>query len=122
MDIKLDNNLDLELTNNSFTLLEGFDAVRQHIEIRLRTFLGEWYLDTRIGMPYFEEFLIKNPNQLVMQARLREAIEETPGVASVNSIDFELDSTARTLSVDITGALDGDTDFQFTFNELIIGD
>lgn len=36
------------------TLISGDDVIYQRAEIRLRTFLGEWILDTAKGIPYIE--------------------------------------------------------------------
>lgn len=122
MDLKLDSNNDIVLVNNEIVLVDEYDAIAQHMRIRLRTFLGEWYLDERIGMPYFEEFLVKNPNKIVMQSRIREAMLETPGVISVDSLVFDFNTLDRSLEVTAQVTLDGDTTFNFTFSELIVGD
>lgn len=121
MDIKLDVFGDVDFTDNEISLVTETDAIAQHLRIRLRTFLGEWFLDTRIGMPYFEEFLVKNPNRLVMDARLREAILETPGIASLTSINYELDGFTRALSISFEAVLVSGTNYNFTFSELILG-
>lgn len=123
-DILLDTNGDIDITtvSNSLSLVTETDAIAQHLRIRLRTFLGEWFLDTRIGMPYFEEFLVKNPNKLVLDARIREAVLETPGIIAVGSINYELVGATRALTITFTATLQSGDDFNFSFSELIIGD
>lgn len=121
-DIKLDTQGDIDTTDNALSLLTGYDAIAQHLQIRLRTFLGEWFLDQRIGMPYFEEFLVKNPNKLVLDSRIRECVLETPGIIAVGAIDYELTGATRSLAVSFTATLQSGDDFSFTFSELIIGD
>lgn len=122
MDLKLDTNGDLDVTDNEMTLVTGYDAIAQHLKIRLKTFMGEWFLDTRIGIPYFQEFLIKNPNRLIMDTRLREAILETPGIIALGQLNYEFEPTTRAMDITFSATLTGDTTFNFSFTELLIGD
>jgi len=122
MDIKLDNTGDLDFTSNDFSYVTEYDAVIQHLRIRLRSFKGEWFLNTDEGMPYFQEFFVKNPSKLILDSRMREAILETPGIKSLTSLTYDFDGASRALSIDFTALLDDNTDFRFTFSELLIGD
>ncbi len=121
MDLLLDNDGDLSVVDGEIALVAENEAIRQHLQIRLKTFLGEWFLDTTIGMPYFEEFLIKNPSKLIMEARMREAILETPGIASINSLLFLFETSTRSMTITFEAALADNTTFQFNFTELVIG-
>ena len=122
MDLKLDLNGDLDVTDGDVTLLEGQDAIAQNIVTRLRTFLGEWFLDQRIGVPYFESILIKNADVRVIESILRRTITTTDGVDTVDNLTFDFDGVIRKLDVtaEIT-LLEGGT-FTFEFEELILGD
>jgi hypothetical protein len=119
-DIKLNNDGDLDLTGNALSLVLDYPAIAQHLRIRLRTFLGEWFLDTRVGMPYFEEFFIKNPNKLILDTRIRECVLGTPGIVGLGKIIYDLDPTTRELDISFTGTLQNGSDFNFTFSEFII--
>lgn len=123
MDLKLNIITgDLDVTNGEISLVIENDAITQHLLIRLRTFLGEWFLDEDAGMPYFEEFLIKNPSNLIMEARIKEAILETPGIETVNSLDFVFDAATRAMTISFEAGLADNTTFTFNFTDLIIGD
>lgn len=65
---------------------------------RLRFFLGEWFLDTRLGAPYRQYLFVKNPNLAVARQVIRKIIEGTPGVAELLSLDATLDAKARKLT------------------------
>lgn len=90
---------DIDITSNDLVLTSGTESIAQHLTIRLRTFLGEWFLDDRIGIPYFQQFLVKNPSESAMRAILVQAITTTQGIDRLQSLDFTLDSEKRTLSV-----------------------
>lgn len=84
-------------------VFENGDAVMranlaQAIKIRLLFFKNEWFLNTELGIPYFESVFKKAPNLDLARAAFRKAIAETPGVVRVNSVDVALDS-ARNLTV-----------------------
>lgn len=53
-DLKLGVDGDLEIKNGDLLLTTSDDAVRQHLQQRLRTFLGEWFLDLDVGIPFFQ--------------------------------------------------------------------
>ena len=111
MDLLLNSAGDLDLTTNDFQLVDGVDAVRQELTIRYRFFLGEWFLDPDEGVPYIRDVLKKAPNEAQVRALLIEVARTTPGVASVDNIELDLDVGTRTLTVtldlqaDVSGAL-----------------
>ncbi len=113
-DLKLDAGGDLEIgTDGDLIIVTGIDAIAQHLRIRLQFFRGEWFLDTRQGIPYFEEVLIKAPDLNVVQSLLREAIRETPGVISITSFELDFDGVTRKLSLN-SDALTTEGPLRFT--------
>lgn len=99
-DLKLGADGDLEVKNGSLHLTNGDEAVKQHLQQRLRTFLGEWFLDLDVGVPYFQDILVKNPNVNQVDGILKQTILTTPGVVELISFTMNFDSTARALSVE----------------------
>lgn len=83
---------DVELTQagdlpERTTHIEGPLLTRQRLQARLRTFKGEWFLDTRRGLPYFDWKQQKDLDLSVVQSVLRRLIATTPGVLSVQNLD-----------------------------------
>lgn len=99
-DLKIGVDGDLEIKNGNLQLTSGDDAVRQHLQQRLRTFLGEWFLDLDVGVPYFQDILVKNPNVNQVDGILKQTILTTPGVVELVSFTMNSDPTARTLMVE----------------------
>lgn len=101
-DLRLDANLDLDLTDDRLALIEDADAIAQKIGIRLRFFLGEWFLDERVGIPYYQQILVKNPNLVAVQSLFRRSINTTPGVEEITSFDLAVDAASRTATLNFS--------------------
>lgn len=99
MDIKLTDTDDLDLSTGDFQLISGLDEMRQVILISLRTFLGEWFLDTRIGAPWYEEILGQKPNLPVVQAFIENVLLAVPGVTQVLNLEADYIGATRVLTV-----------------------
>ena len=69
-------------------------------------FKGEWFLDRRVGVPYFQYVMVSNPNLAVIAHIFREVCLSAPGVASVT--DVQLDFTPRSRSLAVTLAVQTD--------------
>lgn len=89
------------LPDGTFDLVmaEGADAVAQQIKIVLKTFMGEWFLDTTVGIPYFEDILKKNPRSEVVETVLRGKIASVTGVTRVTAFDISIDNRLRTMTI-----------------------
>ena len=104
MILKLDENGDIAIENNSFVLIgltasTSLDEIEQNLKQRLRVFLGEWFLDQREGLPYFEHILVKAPDPVVLDTVFKRVIIGTAGVLELLSFDLNLDTTNRKLTV-----------------------
>lgn len=110
---------DLDLSSNNIELIEGLDEIAQKLRTRYLFFLGEWFLDLREGIPYYEKIFVKPFNQTDVNSILREVAETTPGVAEVTQFDAPFDSTTRQLAVSFTGK--SDSGEPLDFGPFIIG-
>ena len=100
-DIAVDVNIsDIVLTDDGdIMLIDNAERVAQQIVISLRFWLGEWFLDTSLGVPYLEYVLVKNPNINHVRQVIAEAIMQVTGVSRVDRLDFDYDAPNRALSV-----------------------
>lgn len=111
----MNTNGDIDLKNGDFYFVTGVDATVQFIIQTLRLFLAEWFLDENLGMPYFDEVFVKNPNPVALDSIFKTKIIECPGVEELMAFSMEIDSVTRELT--ITGrirAFDGEADFSVT--------
>lgn len=95
-------------------------AVRQHLQNRLRFFLGEWFLDARQGLPYFRDVFVKNPNSQTIRSVFRRTILETPGISAVENLELTIASD-RTASISFDARLDQGGD-PLVFSDFILGE
>jgi len=118
-DFALDEFGDLDLSKNDLQIIDGSDAVAQHLLIRLRLFRGEWFLDQRVGIPYYTDILLKAPNLIAVRGIFARAVATTPGVKKIERFDLGYDRSARTLEVAFSALLEGD-DVPRDFSEVFI--
>lgn len=86
-------------------VLRGPEAVVQKIRCRFLMYSGEWFLDQRLGVPYYRDILIKNADPLVISSVFKAVLLSVPGVKSVDSFTAILDKATRVLSVDFNATL-----------------
>lgn len=91
---------DLVLKDGDLLLIDNAERVMQQVLISLREWLGEWFLNTRDGVPYLEYILVKNPNEAHIRQVLSDAILVVEGVESITSMDFTFNRVLRTLTVE----------------------
>ena len=100
LDLKLNSDHDLDITNYDLSIVSEIDRVVQKLKIRLLFFYQEWYLDTAIGIPYYDEILIKNPDIGNVEAIIINEILDTPDVLELLSFDSFFDKEKRVYSVE----------------------
>ena len=81
---------DLQLTEQGqLVLVTGQEEIRQLSAQRLRTFFSEWFLDTLIGIPYFDQIFEKGQNVNDIDAIFISEILSTQGI--IRLLEFDLD-------------------------------
>jgi hypothetical protein len=96
---------DLRLVNGQLVLTDGGSAAgsegtAQRILVRLRWFLGEYFLDASLGVPWFQVVFQKGTSDELIDSIVRRSIRTTEGVVSVDRMSLERDAAARTLTID----------------------
>ncbi len=109
---------DIVIRNNNIVLVDGEEAIDQQLRLRLKFFLGEHFLDTSQGIPFYREVFIKNPNLRLLRTIFSEAVRTTPGISSVDSMEVTINSATRTLNLTFVATmLDGGV---LTYNPFIL--
>lgn len=97
MDLLLDRTTgDLVFRNGECPTTEDrTHGVVQKLYIRLRTFLGEWYLSETYGVPWLERILGHKVNKSTVDMIIQEEILKVDGVDKILSFSSEYLSATR---------------------------
>jgi hypothetical protein len=112
MDLKLDGNGDVIFSNgHTIVVSEAGANVAQRLYIMLRTFAGEWYLNTEHGVPYFQSILgqktTKQAIDLIFQQKIltelgvQEIVDFTSNLSTDRKYNMSFKVRANNLIVDV---------------------
>lgn len=103
IDIALDPKTgDLVFEDFDLALVDSVDQIAQNLSIRLRFIQGEWYLNILAGIPYYQYFFIKNPNEIQVETFLKDEISNTQGVQEITSFSSNFDGSSRLFTVNFS--------------------
>lgn len=99
-DLKLNLDTDdLAVENLDLQLTEDADQVHQNLFIRLNFFFGEWFLDNRLGIKYFDTVFTKNPDIILIDSLIKSTILSTKGVTDLLEYESEFNVALRKLTI-----------------------
>lgn len=90
---------DIALVDGSYVIDKGVHYTRTRLAARLQFFLGEYFLDRRLGVPYFRYVFVRNPNLDLIRLLYRRVITTCPGIVSLNKLELNYQPRARKLGV-----------------------
>ncbi len=91
---------DVSIVGGDFIgITDPLDAAAQDLSQALHTYYGEWFLDLDIGVPYFQQILVKNPDGDIVDGVLKAAIAARPGVISIIGFDLNYNGATRKLTL-----------------------
>lgn len=104
VDFKLDAGGDLELSLAGD--ISSTESIVQAVRIRLLWFFREWRLGPGLGIPYFENILVKSPNEVKVRHLIREAVMSVEGVTNVRGVDLSIDKRTRQAAITVAFSTD----------------
>lgn len=99
IDLKLDSTGDLDLQRNDLMWVDGAERVHQQLQIKLKLWKGEWFLNTAFGTPYLEQILGKQITLNGALAALKNSINEVDGVQEIEQFNYDFNRKTRQLNV-----------------------
>lgn len=109
---RLDSNHDMTFGRGLQNFATLAEATGQRVRTRLLLILGEFFLDTTAGVPWFQPDDGTSDTQPIMgvptdlgytEATIKATILATDGIASITSFSMTLDSISRRLFVSAIG-------------------
>lgn len=94
----INNDIVMDSTGSA-NLTTELDAIEQSLKQRLKSFAGDFFLDLREGVPYFQQILRKNPDPIIVDSAFKKVIINTVGVIKLLSFSMDLDDSTRELTV-----------------------
>lgn len=87
-DLVLNTSGDLDLVSRRLRLTtRGEEALAQKLRVRLSLAQGDWFMDQRVGVPYYTDIMGKQPTGAA-EALLRRVIMTCPGVAALEAFSL----------------------------------
>lgn len=100
IDLLLEDDGDLHVTENGDVQIA--DRVKQDVLVHLRWIKGEWRLGPKLGFPWFEDVLIKNPNLTRIRSDVRTEVLKVEDVTGVEITQVSYDRQKRACTVRFT--------------------
>jgi hypothetical protein len=98
---------DLKIINRRFVRIEAVGSltafgfrVAQSVRVHFRWWRGEWFLDTRRGVPYLEQVLGQKVSTATLRTLVRREALRVSGVADVPEILITRNAVNRRTTVD----------------------
>ena len=112
-DIKVDfdNNYELPIIDGDLVLVTGQEAIKQELIITFRTWLGEYFRHTTIGMDYKNIILRRGISQNIINSEIQRVLLSVTGVISIEDFEASVDSGLLSVSANIKTK---DGEFPFT--------
>jgi hypothetical protein len=118
VDLKLTKDThDIYLSSGDLAIVDGEDELVQRVKIKLLFFFGEWFLDTSLGIKYYESILKKNPDLNLVDSIIKASILDEPEMIDFIEYSSDFDISKREFSVNFIA---NTTYGQITFNEEIL--
>ena len=85
--------------NGEVAVATDAHAVGQHVRQRLKTFEGEWFLDTTAGVPWLDQIMGKGYDPALAEAVVKAEILDTDGVREISSFSVRFNRDVRNLDI-----------------------
>ena len=105
-DLMINSDGDLELLNNDLKIITGVEALEQKLEIELSFLKNDWFLNVEKGIDYYSYFGQKPFNQNLLDIEIRDVIENTQGIVSLDHYVSSVNPYTRNFTVEFNVTTD----------------
>lgn len=106
MDLRLTSAHDLDFGSGRH-IVDGVEAIAQHLLIVLRLVLGEFFTAADRGMPIYDVLGKGGMDDDFVRAAVRDVALTVPGVLDVTDIELTRNTQTRTLSITAHASVEG---------------
>ena len=103
------------------TMTSGYlQYMQQKVRCCLSLLKGEWYLDTRLGIPYIPSWdMDKDGHRAILESAIRVKVSGISGIKKLLSFSSELDPKTRLFTVSFSAQCDNGEVLEM--NEVAVG-
>ena len=83
--------------SGNLAVVRDAEAVGQHVRQRLKTYSGEWFLDTEAGVTWLDDVLGRSYDPSLAEALIKAEILNTDGVKEITSFSASFNRERREL-------------------------
>ncbi len=109
IDLALDTNWDIGLTDRDLTLISGGQEIAQSAKLRLLFIQLEWVFDYTKGLPWFNGLFASDVSLEQKEQFFRSTILDTVGVLRLTKFVFGVDPDAKVATIQFSAdTIDGE--------------
>ena len=115
-DLKLTRDHDIDWNDIRLTQ-DNSESIAQRIKVRLLRYQGEYFLNENLGLPYFQQILVKGTAKEYIDTLIIDEISETVGVLTIDSFESTVSLAGLYQAVFVATTTEGET-FQFNLQPI----
>lgn len=104
IDIELDDEGNVVLADGDLSLVTEDAEIAQSVRLRLRTWLGEWFLDKDYGVNWLGRIFKRPFSQTIARKELERVIVGTVGVKRVARVNQNISGNVYTYAAEVVTA------------------
>lgn len=85
--------------DGQLAIVRQAEAVGQHVRQRLKTFKGEWFLDTEAGMTWLDEVFAHRYDPALAESLVKAEILDTDGIQEILTFNVSFQQDKRNLVI-----------------------
>lgn len=93
---------DLQIKDYDFLLTTKENVIAQRVQRHLLLFKGDYWLDTELGVPYYQSILGTKNSLDTVQAIFINSITEVEGVDEVTKFDIAFNESTRNVTIELS--------------------
>lgn len=103
--IRLNPDRSIDFSGRTMTLISGSEEVSQRLSTKFLVLKGEWFRDSREGVPWTQTITKKGTDPALIRTLFRRLITRDPGVDNLLALNLSVDPVTRVATVTFTARL-----------------
>lgn len=87
----------------NLVMVHDADAVAEHVMQRVKTYEGEWFLDTSAGIPWLQDIIANGYDPALGEALIKAEVHDTKGVLDIEEFNVSFNNSIRVVTFQTIG-------------------